>query len=177
MILITILTCIVYLIANSFSYKIGTDLLEHLPLYDVLHEMLPDLSKYVYIRDIILIMAILPILFFPKIWEYIPELWNSFMLVVLIKAISIFFTNIPSSHPSSKKKKLNMYDLNNSFHCCVSGHSAFCMILALLYIKFGFNVWIIWISVLLYSILIVVSRAHYTLDVIHGLLFTFLIAN
>ena len=53
MILITILTCIVYLIANSFSYKIGTDLLEHLPLYDVLHEMLPDLSKYVDRKSVV----------------------------------------------------------------------------------------------------------------------------
>ena len=138
MILITILTCIVYLIANSFSYKIGTDLLEQSPLYDVLHEMLPNLSNYVYIRDIILIMVILPILFFPKIWEYIPELWNSFMLVVLVKAICIFFTNIPSSHPSSKNP--NIYDLNHCHHSACSGHAAFFMILALLYIKGGFIV-------------------------------------
>ena len=175
MILITILTCIVYLIANSFSYKIGTDLLEQSPLYDILHEILPNLAKYVYIRDIILILAILPILFFPKIWKYIPELWNSFMLVVLVKAICIFFTNIPSSHPSSKNP--NIYDLNHCHHSSVSGHSALFMILALLYIKGCFNVWIIWMSVFLYSLLIVISRSHYTLDVIHGLLITFLIAN
>jgi hypothetical protein len=175
MILITILTCIVYLIANSFSYKIGTDLLEQSPLYDILHEILPNLAKYVYIRDVILILMILPIIFFPKLWEYIPELWNSFMLVVLVKAICIFFTNIPSSHPSCHNP--NLYDMNNCFHSAVSGHVSLFVILALLYIKGGFNVWIIWLSVLLYSILIVMSRAHYTLDVIQGVLITFLIAN
>jgi hypothetical protein len=174
-IFITILTCVVYLLANSFSYKIGSQRLDQPPLYDVLHEILPDLSKNVYIRDIILILMILPIIFLPKLWEYIPELWNSFMIIVLIKAICIFFTNIPSSHFSSKNPSL--YDLNNSYHNAVSGHAALFMILALLYIKGGFNVWIIWISVFLYSLLIIISRAHYSICVIQGLLFTFLIAN
>ena len=175
MILITILTCIVYLIANSFSYKIGSHNLCQPPLFDVLHELLPNLSKNVHIRDYILFIMVLPVLFIKKLWIYIPEFWNIFMIVVLIKAICIFFTYIPSSHPSCQNPTL--LDLNHCHHCSVSGHSAFCTILALLYIRGGFNKLIIWIIVLLYSILIIVSRAHYTLDVIQGVLFVLLVAN
>lgn len=175
MILITILTCIVYLIANSFSYKIGSQNLCKPPLVDVLHDMLPNLSKNVHIRDYILFIMFLPVLFLKKLWIYIPELWYIFMIVVFIKAISIFFTNIPSSHPSCQNPSL--LDLNHCHHCSVSGHSAFCTILALLYIKGGFNKLIIGICVFLYSLLIIISRAHYSVDVIQGVLFVLLAAN
>lgn len=175
MIFISILTCIVYLIANSFSYKIGEQHLDQSALYDVIHEILPDLSKHVHVRDYILLAMILPLLFIKKLWPYIPELWNAFMIVVLIKAICIFFTYIPSSHPSRQNPSL--LDLNHCHHSSVSGHSALCMILAILYIRGGFNVWIISVCVFLYCMLIVTSKSHYFSDVIQGVLFTYLIAS
>ena len=171
---ITILTCIVYLIANSFSYKIGSTMLCQPPLYDVLHNMLPNLSQNVHIRDYVLLGIIIPIIFLKYLWQYIPELWNAFMIVVLIKAICIFFTYIPSCHPSCQNP--NYLDLNHCHHCSVSGHSALCMILGLLYIKGGFNKWMIGICVFLYSILIVISRAHYCDNVIQGILFAYLVS-
>ena len=58
MIFITILTFIVYYIANSFSYKIGTEIVKQEPLYDVLHEILPNLAANVHIRDYVLVMMI-----------------------------------------------------------------------------------------------------------------------
>lgn len=100
MILITILTCIVYFLANLFSYKIGSERLGEPPLYDVLHELLPNLANNVHIRDYILGAMILPVIFLKKLWIYIPDFWYSFMIVVLIKALCIFFTYIPSSHPA-----------------------------------------------------------------------------
>lgn len=170
MILITILTCIVYLLANSFSYKIGSERLSDPPLYDVIHTNLPNLSKNVHIRDYILIIIILPAIFIKPLWKYIPELWNAFMIVVLIKAICIFFTNIPSSHPSCHNP--NIIDLNHCHHCSVSGHSALATMLTLLYIKGGYNKITICTCLFLYSILIVITRAHYSQDVIQGILFS-----
>jgi len=173
MIFITVLTCIVYLIANSFTYKIGSQRLCQPPLYDILHEMLPNLSQNVHVRDYVLIAMIIPILFMRELWPHIPELWNAFMIVVLIKAVCIFFTYIPSSHPSCQNP--GILDLNHCHHSSVSGHSALCMILGLLYIKGGFNVWIVGICVFLYSILIVMSRAHYSCDVIQGVIISLIV--
>ena len=47
MIMLTILTCIMYLLANGFTYNIGTnhDIYCGAPLKDVFHDLLPDLSK------------------------------------------------------------------------------------------------------------------------------------
>ncbi len=175
MVLITVLTCIVYVLANSFSYKIGATRLTDPPLYDVIHAILPDLSKQVHIRDYILILMILPALLIKKLWIFIPDLWYAFMIVVLIKAICIFFTNIPSSHPSCHNP--SVIDLNHCHHCSVSGHSALCTILALLYIRGGYNKIIISICVFIYSILIVITRAHYSQDVIQGVLFSLFAAS
>lgn len=175
MILITILTCIVYILANSFSYKIGSQRLTDPPLYDIIHDNLPDLSKKVHIRDYILILMILPAILIRKLWKYIPNLWYAFLIVVFIKALCIFFTNIPSSHPSCHNPSI--IDLNHCHHCSVSGHSALATILALLYINGGFNKLIIWTSLLLYSILIVITRAHYSQDVIQGVVISLLAAS
>lgn len=172
--LITFLTIVVYLLSNSFTFKIGSKLSCQPPLYDVMHNILPNWSKNVHIRDWVLILMICPIIFLKNLWVYIPELWNNFMIVVLIKAVSIFFTYLPSSHPSCQSP--NYLDLNHCHHQSVSGHAAFCAILGLLYIRGGFNIYIIEIIVFLYCMLILVSRAHYSLDVIHGVLFVILIA-
>lgn len=172
MILITLLTVIVYILAKSFSHKLGS-IVNHPPLYDVSHHILPNLSKYVYIRDYILILTLLPILFLKQTWIYIPEFWNCFMIIIFIKAISIFFTYIPSSHPSCQNP--HFYDLNHCRHQSVSGHAALFLLIGFLYIKAGFNKYFIYISIFLYCIIILTSRAHYALDVIHGILFTYLI--
>jgi len=170
---ITILTCIVYLISNSFTYKIGTQLGCQPPLYDIIHEMLPNLSQYVHIRDYILIGAIIPIVFIKKIWKYIPDLWYVFMIVVLIKAVCIFFTYLPSSHPSCRDP--SCLDMNHCHHNYVSGHTALFTVLGLLYLKAGLNIWIVLISIFLYCLLVSATRAHYFVDCIQGALFSFLL--
>lgn len=172
---ITILTCIVYFIANSFTYKIGSQFKCQPPLYDVVHELLPNLSQYVHIRDYSLIIMIMPIIFLKDLWQYIPDLWYCFMIIVFIKAISIFFTSVPSSHPSCNDPSI--IDLNHCHHSSVSGHSSLAIILGILYIKGGYNKWIIGIICALYCILVIISRSHYTTDVIQGVLFSLLITS
>jgi hypothetical protein len=173
MIAITILTCIVYLIANSFSYKIGSQKLDQPILYDILHEILPNLSKYVHIRDYVLIAMIIPLIFLKHLWPLLPDFWYAFMIVVLIKAICIFFTYIPSSHPSCQNP--NLIDLNHCHHSSVSGHSALATILGLLYISGGYNKLIIILCIFLYSMLVIATHAHYSLDTIQGALFSYLV--
>jgi hypothetical protein len=170
--LITILTIVIYFLSNSFSFKLGSEL-KCEPLYDVMHNILPNLSKNVHIRDWVLICMIIPIVFIKSLWIFIPNLWYKFMVIVFIKAISIFFTSIPSSHPSCQQP--NYLDLNHCHHQSVSGHAAFAMLIGLLYIKAGINPYIIGTIIFFYCILILLSRAHYTVDIIHGVLFALLV--
>ena len=54
LILTSILTSLVYLLANYHTYTIGIQQNEPV-LKDILFDLLPDLSKYAYIRDFALI--------------------------------------------------------------------------------------------------------------------------
>lgn len=162
-----------YLLANGFTYHIGTtDGRCGKPLRDVGHDFLPDMSHIVKLRDIPLILFIVPLMFLKKKICLLYELWDRFVIIVAIKAICIFFTFLPPSNPDCSQKKY----LNHCFHNAVSGHTAFVLLLGLLYIKYtNFPQFFIYTFVALYCIFILMTRAHYTKDVLEALIFVVLI--
>lgn len=178
MILLTILTCIMYLLANGFTYHIGTSSNIHCgaPLKDVLHDVLPDLSRWVYARDVMLLIFMIPFLFIRDKISFIMEFWDRFMLIVAFKAICIFFTFLPPSNPDCAQKKY----LNHCFHNAVSGHTAFALLLAIMYTRFisGLSNYVyvsIYFIVALYCIFILMTRAHYTKDILEAVIMTTLV--
>jgi hypothetical protein len=170
---ITIMTCIVYLLANSFTYKIGTEKICEPPLHDVLHNLLPDWSRFIFVRDILLLVFVIPILFVQNKWSFIKDFWGLFMYVVFIKAICIFFTYIPSSFPKCGELKY----LNHCHHIQVSAHAAFCMLLAILYVKYNLCSNLVYLVVAAYAVFILLTRAHYTCNVIEGIIIAYLLAQ
>lgn len=171
MILLTILTCIMYFLANGFTYHIGTEMdLCGPPLKDVLHDVLPDLSRWVYARDALLIFFMIPVLFVKNKVSFILEFWDRFMLIVAFKAICIFFTFLPPSNPDCAQKKY----LNHCFHNAVSGHTAFALLLAIMYTRFYPSIYL-YIIVGLYCIFILMTRAHYTKDILEAVIMTTLV--
>lgn len=175
---ITFMTILVYCIANAFSIKIGTSEIyekTNKPLYDITHEFLPNWSKIVYIRDIAMICLFIPLIIVKPKWSLLKEVYEQFQLVILIKAICIFFTYIPSSNTDCHKK-INLQNINHCHHNSTSGHAALCTLLGILYFKCGVPIEIVFICVLLYSLLILLTRAHYTVDVWQGIIVSLLVA-
>jgi hypothetical protein len=161
-----------YLLANGFTYHLGTNLECGAPLKDVLHDMLPDLSRWVYARDALLIFFMIPVLFIKNKLSFILEFWDRFMLIVAFKAICIFFTFLPPSNPDCAQKKY----LNHCFHNAVSGHTAFALLLAIMYTRFYPSLYIyLYIIVGLYCIFILMTRAHYTKDILEAVIMTTLV--
>lgn len=172
---ITIMTCIVYLISNSFTYKIGTETQCQEPLHDVLHGMLPDYSRFIFVRDFLLVLFLIPIVFIEHKWMFVQEFWGLFLYVVFIKAICIFFTYVPSSFPKCGEKDYKY--LNHCHHIQVSAHAAFCTLLAILYVKYNLCNNLIYIIVAMYAIFILLTRAHYTCNVIEGIIIAYLLTT
>ncbi len=174
-----IMTTITYGLANYYTYCIGTSSeCDVKPLKDVMHDIIPDLSKHVYWRDIILVFLLIPFYFIQDKYGFITDFFEVAMIVVLVKAICIFFTFIPPSNPDCKEKKY----LNHCFHSQISGHAALVLILAVLYINYGlFNTIIqqviVYICVFLYCLLILLTRAHYTTDIVSSIIITWLLLH
>lgn len=171
-ILCTVLTVIVYALANCFTYMKGTSC-KDVPLNDVMHDVLPNWSGMVHVRDVVLGIFLIPFLFVKDKSIFIKELWGCFMIVVMIKAVCIFFTQMPSSHPGCFEKRY----LNHCYHNSISGHASLCLLLAVLYKKDGLFDNKIYIFVTMYCILILLTRAHYSVDIITSVIITYLICE
>lgn len=170
---LTILTIAVYTLANSFTYYLGNSQCKQPPLHDVIHNILPNLSDYVHVRDWILMLFFIPFLWTKQKKEFAEMLWSSFLLIVLVKAISIFFTYIPSSNPNCHEKNY----LNHCHHNSTSGHASLCLMLIYYYVKFGVLNQSAYVLVALYCILIAMTRAHYTVDIFQGIIISYLICS
>jgi hypothetical protein len=173
--LLSVLTCVVYLLANGFTYHLGTtSCLGARPLKDILHEILPDWSKWVYVRDIVISTFFVPLLLVRNKVCFLVELWYGFLLIILIKAISIFFTFIPPSNPDCHEKRY----LNHCYHSSTSGHASLTVLLAMLYVQHGVlkkQRQMVFVVVFLYCVLILMTRAHYTVDICQAVVVTLLI--
>ena len=175
-ILVSVLTCVVYTLANGFTYHMMTCSYRcgSKPLHDVLHGLLPDWSHHVHIRDYVLAVFFVPFLLVRDKFTFVVQLWEAFMLIVLVKAVCIFFTFIPPSNALCDEKRY----MNHCYHSSTSGHAAITLLLAMLYIRHGMFTKItpiVYVVVGLYCILILMTRAHYTVDICQALIITYLI--
>jgi hypothetical protein len=179
LVLLTVSTCLFYFLSNFHTYNIGIKEGFQSPLKDALHDMLPDLSKYVYLRDVVLPLFIVPLFFVYKngtFVQYVYEFWESFMFIVMLKAITIFFTFLPASNPECARKK----QVNHCFHQIFSGHNSFVLLLCLLYLKYlawseyHFILIAVIVCTILYSFFILMTRAHYSVDILISYIIVFL---
>lgn len=173
-----IMTIIVYTLANYRTYEIGTNTEcgEARPLPDVFHDMLPDWSRYVHWRDVLLPIFFIPFLFVDNKQEFVYAFLDNFMMIVTLKAICIFFTYLPPSNPDCHKKKY----LNHCYHQIFSGHNSLVFLLYILYLQytpFFKHHTIMLIPVVMYSVFILMTRAHYSVDILVSYIVVFLLVQ
>lgn len=154
-----------YFLSNYHTYNIGTSMACSPPLHDFFHDILPDLSRYVNWRDFLLPLFFIPLIFVVNRGTFVLQLIEGFMYIVTLKAITIFFTFLPPSNPGCAQKK----QVNHCFHQMFSGHNSLVVLLCILYLFHVREKSIKMIFILLtiiYSFFILMTRAHYTVDVI-----------
>ena len=166
LVLMSISTCAFYFLSNLFTYNVGVAMEPATACPDVGHEIMPDLSAFVTLRDIILPMFLLPFIWVTEKKEFVKAAVEGFMYLVTLKAITIFFTILPPSNPECARNKR----YNHCFHQMFSGHNSLVLLLCILYLKhlpprIEANIGLI-MATILYSLFIIMTRAHYTVDVI-----------
>lgn len=135
------------------------------PLNDICHSNLVNLSKYKYICDL-----------FPfiNIWlvnNYRTYLFNHAILVIL-RFICFHSTILPS--PMDLKLRFSFYIIPNfTYDLIFSGHTMTCI----LAIYFTDYVYICIINSILCSISVILTKEHYTIDVIIAWLASYVITS
>jgi hypothetical protein len=137
-------------------------------VYDIGHKYLPNIEKYEYIINIILGIACIVFFMYPKIFVPFSIL---FMIIYIIRLFTVQLTVLPKTTCSIKSTiDLSGYCYDKIF----SGHTAFlCLITLFLFNLNKISVFTLLFINILYGLLIIASRAHYTIDVFIAYIVTF----
>tara|TARA_B100000123_G_C25685472_1_gene408394 strand:+ start:28 stop:648 length:621 start_codon:yes stop_codon:yes gene_type:complete len=150
------------------------------PLYDTIISNIPDLSKFRNIPNMLLLVLmsylIIPLFFKPNVDVFI-SIYRYFSIILLLRSFTISSTILPPIN-SNCDFKLNMQTFMDG-HCLdkiFSGHTAFSLLLVFVCNKFNIlSKTFIYILLLIQFVLalsLILTREHYTVDVILGYLIT-----
>jgi len=155
----------------------------HTPIWDIIHSNFADYSVFNYSKDIYLIVFFLPIIFnlqnISITFAY--EFFWKFMILIFLRSFSIISTILPRN--SKLKVKINkktdfwtvLYHRTIGGGCydkLFSGHASFGLLATLLLFKYSFlesnifNISLFVLINLIHFMMIGVTRAHYTVDIV-----------
>jgi len=153
------------------------------PIWDIIHSNFPDYSVFNYSKDIYLVVFFLPIIFNLQNISivYLYEFFWKFMILIFLRSFTIVSTILPRN--STLKVKINkktdfwtvLYHRTIGGGCydkIFSNHAAFGLLATLLLFKYSFlesnifNTSLFILINLIHFMMIGVTRAHYTVDII-----------
>lgn len=171
---------ILHIISTNLLTDKFNDVKSYKPLYDVIMSNTPDLSDYEnvsnYLFFFIAIFLIIPLYIKPNNKVFI-SLFKYFSVLVLLRSITSYVTILPSQTSKCKNSFGLLRYING--HCIdkiFSGHTATSLIIILMYHKYNIiskNMVYFLLGVqFLLAISLIVSRGHYTIDVVIAYLIT-----
>lgn len=188
---IFILILIIHLIATDFTYKKGNQLvlLNESNYYDIIHHNFKDYSSFHYYKNLITFLFVVPFLFNLDKLTYVPnKLLYIIPTLIILRSIFTSVTIFPATRtngPNQEQQKQHInffnYFVGDNHDRMFSGHICFAVILSYLMFYTGiFSVTTVpLISIILLNIIhafiIVVTRSHYTIDVLNSSIITLLL--
>ena len=130
-------------------------------IYDISYKYLPNLERYEYLSDIVTISIIMPVIFYPKIFKEYIGFW---VVIFLIRSITIRLTVLPKSNNCENNNYIN---LGTCYEKIFSGHFASAFLATILYYKYNIiDIKTLTLLNIINSCLIILTRHHYTIDII-----------
>lgn len=144
------------------------------PLDDLLIKKLPDISQYRILTDIIPLLLILILLFKRPNINQIEDYLLCYMIIMLLRMFSMSLTIMPSI--ACEYKKHQNIITGGCHDCMFSGHTSLVLLVLLILVTdYKYPKVICLIIGIMYSLLIISSHAHYSVDVVIAWYITFLV--
>jgi hypothetical protein len=160
-----------------YTKGISIGLLEKEPLYDLVQDYAPNLQSYRIIPEILHVIPVVVLAYYTAIFWHTQCLSDFFLKhgsLMFLRGILFSVTLLPDS---SRMCHLTNH-LGGCFDLMFSGHSTITLLSTLLLAKhFPISKFLkhsLFLNVFLTSVLIILCRNHYTIDVIISLLLTYL---
>jgi len=136
-------------------------------VYDVMHKLLPKETNKEWLTNYMIILSLLPLIF-----NFNSDLGYNFLGLLLtiniIRDITINLTILPKNVDCVLDKTMISHLIGSCYDKIFSGHFSFVYILTLLYYSYGYitNIPILIIWNVINAIIILISRSHYTIDIV-----------
>lgn len=149
-------------------------------VYDISHNYLPNLSHNKFLRILNEIPVVLPfLLLFVNVNIFIEYIFYMFT-IFFIRCIFNLATILPKTDYCKNTDDDNFHILSHFHgHCydfIFSGHfSSFFLFTLILYNHFNHNIYLLVFSNILYALIILLIRAHYTTDILVAFVITSLV--
>lgn len=168
--IISISTKITNYLGDNF-YK-GTS--THEDIYDIIHNNTPDLHAYEYVVDIIPVLLILSFFFIPA--GLFKEFAGKFLLLMLIRSITTVSTILPKHGDCKLESTWYSFLRGQCYEKIFSGHMSFTLLASLIYLREDIiSPLQFWATNIFEFLVIAVTRAHYTVDLIVAIAMTYLV--
>lgn len=150
------------------------------PLYDTIISNIPDLSKFRNIPNILLLVLmsylIIPLFLNPNIDVFI-SIYRYFSIILLLRSITTSSTILPPINSNCDfKLSMNTFMEGHCLDKIFSGHTAFSLLLVFVCNKFNILsnsfIYILLFIQFVLAVSLILTREHYTVDVILGYLIT-----
>lgn len=147
------------------------------PLYDIIINNIPDLSKYHFIINFIMLILLLPFLVAPKL-KYFISIFKYTSIILFFRAITTSVTILPSCEKQFCKLKCSWlnYIIGHCNDKIFSGHTSLSLVLVYLMSRYNLvdnNLLYFFILIQIFiAILLIVTKGHYTIDVLLGYFIT-----
>jgi len=145
-------------------------------IFDLFHSVTPDLQELKKYNDIIAILSIGSLIFFPAL---ITEILDKILLIMFLRSITILSTILPRyKNREDHEFKWASFLRGHEYDKIFSGHTAVVLLIALIMhreaiISLPFLVLVNGLNITL----ILVTRSHYSVDVVIACMITYFIQN
>ena len=162
-----------------------TRMKNHPPLVDLVHDLTPNLSEWEPVLDYFIAVPIVLLIVMGggKRMAILDDFMGYFSVLLLLRCLTTVVTIFPRSNAKCLQQKGDIDSPLKAFSgTCYdklfSGHTAFIMLLALIFAKHKLlpvpNV-VLWAVTAAWGTAIIMTRAHYTVDVIISALLTYFV--
>lgn len=156
---------------NFYGYK-----WEETKIYDILHENTPEFHDWRGMNDIIPLVLLVSTFFIKNPVPLVKEFIGKYLLIMVFRALTMMSTILPKHEKCDPNLTWIQMIKGQCYDKVFSGHMSFVLLATLLYLREGF------ISVPTFLALniaefssIVLTRSHYTVDVILAIFITYLV--
>ena len=145
-------------------------------VFDLFHELTPDFHEYEGIVNLIPLLFLGTFLFTKGnvLWEFAEK----FLLLIFLRSLTILFTILPKHEKCSKRFEWSTCLVGQCYDKIFSGHTALTVLAALLLVRNGYiPSWLGIMFVSLETLFILLTRSHYSVDVVFAMVITYVVSD